>query len=281
MAIRVCPLCQAEFLEFKNTCTHCGVALVDPTEDVDIRLLEDDEQVVYDLSAWPIDAQTDTSMLFAESGLPHLWDGTDLIVPAAHEESADRLLERIEDDHGLVSAEEREMLADQAADEAGAADSESGEGLTEYDLADWPTSRRMELVERLVELGIQHHWEDECLVVPTGRDEEVDSILDDMDPDGMDTRIEDRETMDPREIASVLFLTADRMRKGKVDANRFSELLAALDASEPSQPPFGVAAAVWMQVLELGEELADAVADDADEIEEIALNLYNVLRPII
>ena len=74
MSIRVCPLCQAEFLEYKNTCTHCGVALVDPSEDVDIRLLEDDEQVVYDLSGWPIDAQTDTSMLLAESGLPHLWD---------------------------------------------------------------------------------------------------------------------------------------------------------------------------------------------------------------
>lgn len=279
MAIRVCPLCQAEFLEFKNTCTHCGVALLDPSEDVDIRLLEDDEQVVYDLSAWPIDAQTDTSMLFAESGLPHLWDGTDLIVPAAHEASADKLLERIEDQHGLVDAEEREMLAEEAAEQAGATDTEDGAGLTEYDLSDWPTSQRMELVERLVELGIQHHWEDECLVVPTARDEEVDGILDEMDPEGGDGEL--NLAMEPREVASVLFLAAERMRKGKVDANRFRELTEALDAAEPSRAPFGVEPHVWVQILELGEDLADAVADDTDDIESIAGNLYDLLRPLI
>lgn len=277
MAVRTCPLCQAEFLDFKNTCTHCGVALVDPTEDVDIRLLEDDEQVIYDLSVWPIDAQTDTAMLFAESGLPHLWDGTDLIVPAVHEESADRLLERVEDEHGLVDAEERDMLAEETAEDAGSADSEL-DGLTDYPLDGWTTAQRMELVERLVESGIKHHWEGDTLVVPTSRDEEVDDILDEMDPSGIER--EDGVAMEAREVASILFLTAERMRKGKVDANKYAELLDALGAADPSRPPFGVEPKVWEQAIELGEDLADAVADDTDDIESIATSLHDLLRPL-
>ena len=35
------------------------------------------------------------------------------------------------------------------------------------------------------------------------------------------------------------------------------------------------------QMLELGEDLADAVADDTDAVEEIAANLYALLRPLI
>jgi len=280
MAIRVCPLCQAEFLEFKNTCTHCGVALVDPTEDVDVRLLEDDEQVVYDLSAWPIDAQTETSMVFAESSLPHQWDGTDLIVPAVHEESADRLLERIEDQFGLVSDEELDRLAEAEAElrDPDSVDDTSG-GETEYDLIGWDTPRRAELVSRLVELGIAHRWEDDMLVVPTPREDEVDGILDDME--GVDSGATAQEAIEPAEIASTLFLVADRMRKGKVDAERYSRLCEVLEAAEPAQAPYGWNPAVWEQALELGEDLADAVADDTDEIESTATALYDLLRPLI
>lgn len=280
MAIRVCPLCQAEFLEFKNTCTHCGVALVDPTEDVDVRLLEEDEQVVYDLSAWPIDAQTETSMVFAESSLPHQWDGTDLIVPAVHEESADRLLERIEDQFGLVSDEELERLAEAEAElrDPESVDDTSG-GETEYDLIGWDTPRRAELVSRLVELGIPHRWEDDMLVVPTPRENEVDGILDEME--GVDTGAVSGEVIEPAEIASTLFLVADRMRKGKVDAERYSRLCEVLESAEPARVPYGWDPAVWQQALELAEDLADAVADDTDEIESAATALYDLLRPLI
>ncbi|CAB4820251.1 MAG: hypothetical protein F2737_10695 [Actinobacteria bacterium] len=280
MSIRVCPLCSAEYLDFKESCNHCGVALVEPGEDIDIRLLDEDEQVVYDLSAWPIDAQTETAIAFAESGLPHLWDGTDLIIPEVHEESADRMLERIEDQFDLVEGEEREMLAEEDAESAGPGSvGETSGGDTEFPLDGWDSSRRMELVERLVELSVPHHWEGELLVVPTDRDEDVEAILDEMD--GIEPRSEPSSHIDPAEIASVLFLTAERMRKGKVDATKYAELLEALDAAEPAQPPFGVDPNLWMQMLELGEDLADAVAEDTDEIEEVASNLYALLRPLI
>ncbi|CAB4710777.1 MAG: hypothetical protein F2934_01650 [Actinobacteria bacterium] len=280
MSIRVCPLCSAEYLDFKESCNHCGVALVEPGEDIDIRLLDEDEQVVYDLSAWPIDAQTETAIAFAESGLPHLWDGTDLIIPEVHEESADRMLERIEDQFDLVEEEEREMLAEEdaeSADPESVGDTSGGD--TEFSLDGWDSSRRMELVERLVEIGIAHRWEGELLVVPTDRDEDVEAILDEMD--GVEPRSESSHHIDPADIASVLFLTAERMRKGKVDATKYAELLEALDAAEPAQPPFGVDPNLWMQMLELGEDLADAVAEDTDEIEEVASNLYALLRPLI
>ncbi|MFM8528470.1 MAG: hypothetical protein ACKOD2_02125 [Ilumatobacteraceae bacterium] len=280
MAIRVCPLCQAEFLEFKNTCTQGGVALVDPAEDVDGRLLEEDEQVVYDLSAWPIDAQTETSMVFAESSLPHQWDGTDLIVPAVHEESADRLLERVEDQFGLVSDEELERLAEAEAelrDPESIEDTSGGE--TEYDLIGGETSRRAELVSRLVEVGIAHRWEDDMLIVPTPRDGEVDEILDDME--GVAPGERATASLEPAEIASTLVLVADRMRKGQVDAERYGRLCEVLEVAEPAKIPYGWDPAVWQEALELGEDLADAVADDTDEIESVATSLYDVLRPLI
>jgi len=284
MSTRVCPLCRAEYLDFKESCNHCGVALVEPGEDIDIRLLDEDEQVVYDLSAWPIDAQTETAIAFAESGLPHLWDGTDLIVPEVHEESADRMLERIEDQFGLVDKEEREMLAEEdaeSADPESVGDTSGGD--TEYDLEEWPASRRIELVERLVELSVPHHWEDHFLVVPTSREDEVDALLDEMDGVQPGARGDNVGHLDlaPAEIASTLFLAAERMRRGKVDASHYGELLGALDAAEPEQPPYGFDPKVWEQAIELGDELADAVADDTDAVEEIAANLYALLRPLI
>jgi hypothetical protein len=267
MAIRVCPLCLAEFLDYKTSCTHCGVALVDPTEDVDIRLLEDDEQVVYELAEWPIDAQTDTAELFAECGIPHLWDGTDLIVPAVHEESADQLLERIEEKYGLVSD----------SDDDGTTNDSDSQGETEYELDGWDKARRMDLVERLVDAGIPHRWEDALLVVPTTNERKVDDILDEMD--GIEPS--EPSDIDPAEILNIMFLAAERMRKGKVDADQYASLLAALDAVEPDLPPYGVDRSLWSRAIECAEDLADAVAADSDELEGCADQLFGMLRELV
>lgn len=275
MSIRVCPLCQAEFLDYKVACSHCGVALVDPTDDVDFKLLEEDEQVEYDLSEWPIDARTDTAELFAESGLPHAWNGTDLVVPEVHEESADRLLERIEEHYGLASDGSD---ADDDADDVG-----DDDGDTEFDLEDWDTNRRIELVEKLVDAGIPHRWEGNLLIVPTKSDTRVDSILDEMDglaPGDGEGR-GSRSSADPFAILQSLFLAAERMRKGKVSADDYESLLEALDDAEPNQPPYGVERSLWEEALECGEDLADAVADESDELEGVADRLHGLLRNFV
>ena len=180
---------------------------------------------------------------------------------------------------GLVSAEEREMLAEQS-DESADPDSagDSAGGHTEYDLIGWDTARRAELVSRLVEVGITHHWEDDMLVVPTVREVDVDAIFDEMgEGDGSGVRSD----LGPTEIASTLFLVAERMRKGKIDAERHERLLEAVGSADPSRAPYGWDAAVWQQALALGAELAEAVADDTDDVESIAGSLFALLRPLI
>jgi len=281
MAIRVCPLCQAEFLEFKTVCSHCDVALLDPDDDVDPRQLGEDEQVIYELGGWPIDAQGDAAQLMAESGVPHAWMGTDVVIPALHERAIDRLLERVEKDYGLDS---------ESDDDDGVVGGDEGDlsGETEYDLGTWEASRRMELVEKLVFLKVPHRWEEALLLVPTTLEDTVDDVLDeveglagvvldsDMDGDG-----ESGEPFDSAEILSALFLAGERMRKGKVDVDRYGALLDALEVSDPEHPPFGFEPAVWEKALELGEDLADAVAEETDELEQVADELYRLLRPFI
>lgn len=310
MSIRVCPLCQAEFLDFKTTCTHCGVALVDPTEDIDFALLDDDDKVIYDLSGWPIDAQTDTSMMLAESGLPHRWDGTDLIVLADHEDAADQMLERIEDEYGLSDADDSDSDDDDDVD-GGRADGDDDDDTvqatgtrggnadrsgdsgdtpdeTEYELPNWPTVRRMELVERLVELHIPHRWEGDLLVVPTVREALVDEVLDEVEGGdafdldlGASASAVSGEELSPAAVLSALFLAAERLRKGKVDASSYGELIDSLEGANPERPPFGIESSVWGRAIELGDELADAVADDAEGFEEIAEQLFVLLRPLV
>lgn len=294
MSIRVCPLCQAEFLDFKTTCTHCGVALLDPTEDVDFALIDEDDTVAYDLSGWPIDAQTEAAVAFAERGVPHRWVGTDLVVQAIHEEAADRLLEEIEDEFGIESADDDGTDADSTAavggddddaDDDDADDDDSGEDLageTEFPLAYWPMERRMELVERLVELHIAHHWEEDLLVVDSERESEVEAILDELEGGAIagEPSVGVGE-VSPAGVLSALFLASERLRKGKVDAQSFGDLVAALEGADPDRPPFGVDGLLWSRVIDLGDSLADAVAEDADGYEEIATELFDLLRPIV
>ena len=280
MAIRVCPLCQAEFLEFKSICSHCNVALLDPDDDTDPRHLDPDDQVVYELSAWPLDAQAEAAQVLAESGIPHVWQGTDVVMPLVHEAAADLLLEQVERTHGLDDSE------DEGADDG--EDDEADDGAaareTEYDMTAWPTPRRMELVGRLVEMSVPHRWEGDLLLVPTNLEGSVDDLLDDMEDGTLAAEDGDGEgagRLDPAEALSGLFLAAERMRKGKVDVDIYGGLLTTLEASGPERPPYGLDPNIWDKALELGEDLADAVADDTDDVEPLASELFDLLRPFV
>ncbi len=280
MTIRVCPLCQAEFLEFKTVCSHCGVALIDPDADTDPRYLDGDDQVVYDLSEWPLDAQSDAAQILAESGIPHVWQGTDVLMPLIHESAADRLLEGVEKAHGLEDGGTSEITD---ADGPAVADA-SGE--TEYDLSAWPTPQRMELVEKLVELSVPHRWEGDLLIVSTNLEDTVDDVLDEMEGGnvatlGDEVEIAEEDDLDPAAVLTGLFLASERMRKNKVDVDIYGGLLESLEMSDPERPPYGFDPKIWEKALELGEDLADAVAADTDEVDQLADELFQLLRPFV
>ena len=85
MANRVCPVCNAEYLPWVQRCSDCGVALVEPAEAPNPLELPEDEQVVYELGGWPLDKQAAVAEAMAESGIPHAWDGAELVIHLNHE----------------------------------------------------------------------------------------------------------------------------------------------------------------------------------------------------
>ena len=106
MSTRICPVCGADYLDWVETCSTCGVLLVVPAQAPDPLRLPVDQQVVYELGEWPLGMQASAAQVMAESGIPHGWDGTDLVVQLDHEASVDVLLEAVEAEQpGIVGAD--------------------------------------------------------------------------------------------------------------------------------------------------------------------------------
>ena len=105
MSTRICPVCGADYLDWVETCSVCGVQLVAPGEAPDPLRLPVEQQVVYELGVWPLGLQAAAAQVMAESGIPHGWDGTDLVIQLEHEATVDDLLDAIEQEQpGLVGA---------------------------------------------------------------------------------------------------------------------------------------------------------------------------------
>jgi hypothetical protein len=71
--------------------------------------------------------------------------------------------------------------------------SDSGDDQVAYDLGDWDGPSREVLVHLLNGAGIVHSWEAGTLVVPAGREQEVDHLLDQVELGGGDALDPDRE----------------------------------------------------------------------------------------
>ena len=96
MANRVCPQCGSSYVDWVTVCSDCRLALVDPDQIEDPRQLADEYQLVYELGGWTLDQQTSVAAAMAESGIPHAWDGADLVVHVDYESTVDELIEPIE-----------------------------------------------------------------------------------------------------------------------------------------------------------------------------------------
>lgn len=265
MANRLCPVCGEEFVEWATTCSDCGVALVDPSAIEDLRLLPEDQQVVYELATWTLDQRTNVAEAMAESGFPHTWNGEDMIVHIDHEAAVDRLLEPIEH-------------------QAPAAPLEEG-AQTEYDMSEWPTEDRALVVERLTEAGVAHAWEDDLLLVPAEEESVVDDILDDIEEGGDPAALADDGEETPFEVLESLFLAATRLRHDVVDGEGLQRLAESLEEADPDRPPFGIDIAVWRKAMAAADALADAIgAEDGvlhAEAERGAEQLHDLLRPYV
>jgi hypothetical protein len=266
MANRVCPVCSAEYLPWVQRCSECGVALVEPVDAPNPLELPEDEQVVYELGGWPIDKQAAVAEAMAESGIPHAWDGAELVIHIDHETDVDVIVEAIED--------------------PGPAAGEDDGSEVLYDLSEWPQDERDRVDTLLGEGGVPHRYEDDgaTLVVATRDDPLVETLLDQAEnPDALaaDNTTDDESSS---ETLSGFFLAADRLRKDPLDPDGIAALLEVIDASEDTPPPFGVSATLWQQMIDEADLIADTLADDDIDIAKVvehAAVLRNLARPFV
>lgn len=89
--VRWCPNCRAEYREGFDTCTDCGVALVDerpPEPD------HDDARI--DVAGWDDAQREGMELRLVTAGIPHAWEGDLLVVPHAQLGEVEEMIDEVE-----------------------------------------------------------------------------------------------------------------------------------------------------------------------------------------
>lgn len=234
-----------------------------PAFDVDFDP-NDPEQVKvhYNLSGWGIDQRAELAETLAERGVPHIWEGEELVVPEAIEDAVDALFDELEAELGPFPV----PLDD---------DAES----TEFGLDEWPMGDIETLKQSLVEAEIPHTWEGRSLLVARDAEHVVDDLLDAIEAGEVASIDEDAEA--PDGALHDLYAAADRLRRDAANGPARETLLGLTPQLSPTVPPFGMAVGSWKTVVEKARALAERYEDGADtaELEEAASELHAVTRP--
>ena len=288
MSTRICPVCGSDYTGWVERCASCGVELVALADAPDPLRLPEDQQVVYELGEWPLGMQAAAAQAMAESGIPHGWDRTDLVVQLDNEVAVDALLEEIEagnpgtvgadwlDDMGEAEAAEPTPEAEAGAppaadddeddDDDDDDDDQVGDEL-EYELDEWPPVDRRLLSDRLDEARLAYRWDGDDVLVVAAKDEvAVEALLDAIEyPDALPSDEDaDDEDEAPFELMSDLFVAADRLKHNPRDPAGIAGLASFVDDATVERPPFGIEPAVWVSAVVQANDLADRLAGSAD-----------------
>ena len=246
----------------------------------------DATRVLYDLSMWSFDQHAELAAEMAEAEIPHTWDGPELVVPESHEARADALIASVEERLGVVYDDSVVPQLDEPLSEP--IDIAEGNPATEYDLEEWPEGDRQSISRALTREEIPHRWEDDLLLVPTEHEAVVESLMDMIEKGEFTAHADDAPDAVERlpfETLTTFFLAGLRLQKNPMDADGLEQLLAATEVAEPTLPPYGVDIRLWQRTCELADELAGALADDAEPDEEaaaaVAGELHDLLRPYV
>jgi hypothetical protein len=209
----------------------------DPTDPTVVK-------VHYDLAAWSIDARAELTQALAEAGLPHSWDGDELVVPELVEGQTDALFERLEATLGPFPI-------------ALAADEES----TEFGLDEWSDVDRALLAKSLIESEIPHRWEGASVIVAADAEDVVDDLLDAIEEGellGADVEAEGP----PEGALGTMFLAADRLAREPLDARARRSLLDLHGELDPNEPPYAFAPRIWSRAVAGVDEIVGLVTDE-------------------
>ncbi|MEX2627968.1 MAG: hypothetical protein WD225_13860 [Ilumatobacteraceae bacterium] len=223
-------------------------------------------KVHYDVTGWTFDQRAELTEVLAEAGLPHAWDGDELVVPEAAEGDADVLFGRLEEQLGPFAV----ALADD-------------EPATEFLLDEWPPADLELLRASLVDAEIPHRWDGPRIFVATDADDIVDDLLDAIER-GDIASYDDTATDGPPDGAlGRLYTIGDRLARDAAEAGARAELFDLVPHLDARTPPFGLAVRPWASIVAAVQALVDDFDTQADESEVIghAEGLRTITRPYV
>jgi hypothetical protein len=240
----------------------------------------DDPTVVkvhYDLAAWSFDHRAELAEALADAGLPHAWEGDELVVPEIVESQTDALFERLEEQLGPFP-----IILERDAPS------------TEFGLDEWSDADRALLTQSLIESEIPHRWERATVVVAQDAEDVVDDLLDAIE-EGELLGADESATGPPDGALSTIYLAADKLARDPLDARARTVLLDIRPHLDADQPPYAFAPRTWSKAVTGVGEITDLVtaeaagtvpAADGDEehpsdVAPAAEALRSLLRPYV
>lgn len=221
-------------------------------------------KVHYDLTGWTWEQRAELSEALADAGIPHGWDGDELIVPEKDEDATDALFERLEAEIGPFPV----PLGDEES--------------TEFGLDEWPARDREILTEAVVDAQIPHRWDGTTILVAQDAESEVDELLDAIESGELISLGEHGEP--PEGALSSLFSISDRLARDPRDKGAGKELVDLHDQLDERAIPYGVTQRTWRTTLSAAEEIVDQLAEDEPNESDIigaAQELRSALRPYV
>lgn len=241
-----------------------------PGFDVDFDPFDPDQvKVHYNLTGWSFEQRAELAETLAERGVPHTWEGDELIVPEQIERDVDALFDELEREIGPFPVP---LLDDEGVE---------GEGVTEFDLQEWPAADIDVLQQALLEAEIPHRWAGRTLVVSRDAEHVVDDLLDAIESGEAASLDESAEA--PDGALNDLYVAADRLVRDAGDGAARSTLLALVPQLLPASPPFGLAARPWSVIVARAQAIVAAIeaGAEAPDITAAASELRTVCRPYV
>ena len=225
----------------------------------------DHVKVHYNLTGWTFDQRAELAETLAERGVPHVWEGDELVVPEQIEADIDVLFEELEAEIGPFPVP---LLDD-------------GEGVTEFGLDEWPAADIDLLTASLVEAEIPHRWEGRTLFVAADAEHTVDDLLDAIEAGEVASIDEAAEA--PDGALHDLYVAADRLSRDASDASARTSLLELAPKLSPQAPPFGLAVRAWALIVSRAQQLETAfhTGQESTVIATAADELRTACRPYV
>ena len=244
---------------------------VDSDEDADEAADEglSGESIAYDLADWSeLERQAITERL-REAGVPHGWEGHQLMIAAVDEGVVENILDIVEGESD--SAEEP---------------LDPGRDQVAYGVEELEDEELDGLADALRTAGIAFAWGDDELYVYADDEGAVDELFEQVQhPDELEAEEDDV----PKGTASAdllgdVFVAADRLQHDGEDGEGTATLLDIAVTIDDLEAPYGMGARDWESICAAVGRLADVLAADTldeEKVIETAGEVRAVMRPFV